>query len=88
MGDLLIDVNGQSIPTDRPEYELRAIFARFKRPVTLGFYKIRRATEQVIGPLNACVSLGLRSWSAAPPAVGGLNICPLNLPASWFPCEL
>ena len=46
VGDLLIDANGQSIPTDRPEAELRHIFAGFKRPVTLGFYKLRKATEQ------------------------------------------
>ena len=46
VGDLLIDANGQSIPTDRPEIELRRIFAGFKRPVTLGFYKLRKATEQ------------------------------------------
>jgi hypothetical protein len=46
VGDLLIDANGQSIPTDRPEAELRRIFAGFKRPVTLGFYKLRKATEQ------------------------------------------
>ena len=46
VGDLLIDANGQAIPTDRTEQELRRIFAGFKRPVTLGFYKLRKATEQ------------------------------------------
>jgi len=43
VGDLLIDVNGQAIPNDRPESELRRLFATFKRPVTLGFYKVWRA---------------------------------------------
>lgn len=46
VGDLLIDANGLPIPTDRPEAELRRLFAGFTRPVTLGFYKLRKATEQ------------------------------------------
>ncbi len=45
VGDLLIDVNGASIPTDRPESELRQTFALMRRPVTIGFYKLRKATE-------------------------------------------
>jgi len=45
VGDLLIDANGSSIPTDRPEIELREAFAKFKRPLTLGFYKMRKANE-------------------------------------------
>lgn len=45
VGDLLIDANGSSIPTDRPEAELREAFAKFKRPLTLGFYKMRKANE-------------------------------------------
>jgi hypothetical protein len=45
VGDLLIDANGASIPTDQPEAVLRDIFRKFKRPVTLGFYKLRKATE-------------------------------------------
>jgi S1-C subfamily serine protease len=45
VGDLLIDANGSSIPTDRPEFELRQNFAKFKRPITLGFYKMRKANE-------------------------------------------
>lgn len=45
VGDLLIDANGSAIPTDRPENELREAFAKFKRPITLGFYKMRKANE-------------------------------------------
>ena len=46
VGDLLIDANGLPIATDRPEHELRRMFAGFKRPVTIGFYKLRKATER------------------------------------------
>ncbi len=45
VGDLMLDVNGTSVPTDRPEHEIRATFARLRRPVTIGFYKLRKATE-------------------------------------------
>lgn len=62
VGDLLIEMNGQAIPTDLPEASLRSTFARMKRPVTLGFYKVRgmNTTYARIEYILSCCSM--RVW--------------------------